>query len=128
MSNTNNLPMTRSQLIDLINYKNKEKIEEIVNQIYNGVINHAKHSTEPVYHHEIPRTFTINKVYLENMNEILDNLKMLFPECNITHTLLSKGIDGKLYDIAKINDNILPLINSTLNNSYIVIDWTMNFL
>ena len=121
MSNPNDLPvMMRKQLINLNNYKNTENIEEIVTHIYNDVINHAKHSIDSVYHFEI-----LNKFYIINMNEILYNLQKLFPDSNITHTLLSKGSDGKLYDIAKLDDTILPLVNSALDHSYIVIDWSL---
>ena len=120
MSTSTNLPiMIRKQLLDLINYKHTENIQEIVSHIYNNVINHAKHSIEPIYHYEIP-----NKFYVENMDEIIYNLQKLFPDSNITHTLLSKGSDGKLYDIAKIDDTILPLITTALDHSYIVIDWS----
>jgi hypothetical protein len=36
---------------------------------------------------------------------------------------MAKGSDGKMYDISKIDDSILPLINSVNKESYIVIDW-----
>ena len=121
MSTSLNLSIImRKELLNLINYKYTVNIQEIVSHIYNDVINHAKHSIEPIYHFEIP-----NKFYIENMNEIVYNLQKLFPDSNITHTLLSKGSDGKLYDIAKIDDTILPLVNTTLDHSYIVIDWSL---
>ena len=72
MSNSNDLPvMMRNQLLDLINYKNKENIQEIVSQVYNDVINHDKHSIETVYQYEIPKIFLINKFYIENINKII---------------------------------------------------------
>ena len=72
MSNSNDLPvMMRNQLLDLINYKNKENIQEIVSQVYNDVINHDKHSIDTVYQYEIPKIFLINKFYIENINKII---------------------------------------------------------
>ena len=121
MANINDLPvLMRKQLLDLVNYKHTENIQQIITHIYNDVINHAKHSIDSVYHFEIP-----NQFYIKNMNEIVYNLQKLFPDSYITHTLLSKGSDGKLYDIAKIDDTILPLITTALDHSYIVIDWSL---
>ena len=56
--------------------------------------------------------------------DILSGLQEVFPDCSVVHTLLARGKNGKLYDISKIDDTILPLINVALNESYIVIDWT----
>jgi hypothetical protein len=58
------------------------------------------------------------------MCEILRILKELFPKCSVRHTLVSLGKDGKLYDISKINDDILSCINEFNKNSYIIIDWS----
>ena len=58
------------------------------------------------------------------ITDIISGLQELFPDCSIVHTLLARGKNGKLYDISKIDDTILPLINVALNESYIVIDWT----
>jgi hypothetical protein len=58
------------------------------------------------------------------MPDILAGLKELFPGCDVTHTLLSKGTDGKFYDISKLDDKVLPFVNRALDRSYIVIDWS----
>jgi hypothetical protein len=61
---------------------------------------------------------------LNNIADILAELQALFPGCTVTHTLMAKGRDGKLYDLTKMDDNVLPFIDQTLEQSYIVIDWS----
>jgi hypothetical protein len=58
------------------------------------------------------------------MSSILSGLKELFPDAYIAHTLLSKGIDGKMYDVARISDTDLRQISKTNENSYIIVDWS----
>ena len=62
--------------------------------------------------------------YLENMPDILHNLQDLFPDCSISHSIMTKGTDGKLYDVAKLDDTVLPFVDRALDQSYIVIDWS----
>jgi hypothetical protein len=38
--------------------------------------------------------------------------------------LLAPGTDGRLYDVAKITDDVLPLVDSVIKDSYIVVDWS----
>jgi hypothetical protein len=64
--------------------------------------------------------------HMENMPEILRRLHALFPNYHISHTILSRGTDGMLYDIARLNDNTLPLVDSVLEASYIVVDFAKN--
>jgi hypothetical protein len=66
----------------------------------------------------------LNTFYTTNMNDILEQLQELFPGCSVSHAILSRGSDGKLYDISKINDRILQVIITALPNSYIFIDWS----
>lgn len=98
------------------------KINSIVHSIYPQVLKVAKHSTDKVYHHEIH--FAERVFYSTNATAILAGLKELFPDAHIAHTLLARGIDGKLYDIARLNDDTLRLVSKANNNSYIVIDWS----
>jgi hypothetical protein len=58
------------------------------------------------------------------MPEILQALKVLFPDSSVSHTLLAEGKDGKLYDIEKLTDSNLSLVNTALEDSYIFIDWS----
>jgi len=103
----------------------QQRINGIVEHIYNCTVNHAKTTTNTTYNHQIPKlSSAYDPFYSANMPEILTKLKKLFPMCLVTHTLLAQGSNGKLYDISKIDDTILPYISSALENSYIIIDWT----
>jgi len=68
--------------------------------------------------YQVPR----DNFYINNMTKILEELQKLFPNSSIRHTLLATAMDGNLYDIAKINDSILPLLVKALDDSYIIID------
>jgi hypothetical protein len=61
--------------------------------------------------------------YIKNMPDILAGLQKLFPDCSVSHTLLCQGKDGKMYDVAKLDDSILPFVDRALDQSYIVINW-----
>ena len=104
----------------LLNLKGKPLLEQFIINVYMGVLQRA--ATATVYEHCIP--ITNDGFFAKNMKEILARLQEMFPECSITHTLLSRGSDGRLYDIAKADDSVLPLMESVLDNSYIVVDWT----
>jgi hypothetical protein len=62
--------------------------------------------------------------HIKNMNDILAGLRNLFPECAVSHTLLCQAKDGKMYDVAKLDDAVLPFVDRALDQSYIVIDWS----
>lgn len=61
--------------------------------------------------------------HIKNMNDILTALRGLFPDCRVSHTLLCQAKDGKMYDISKLDDAVLPFVDRALDQSYIVIDW-----
>jgi len=37
---------------------------------------------------------------------------------------MARAKDGKLYDVAKLDDAVLPFVDRALDQSYIVIDWS----
>ena len=105
-------------------------INQTVTDIYNRALEHARSKTDKSYNYQISGNISMQNInitrnpkIIENMPDILIKLQELFPDCSITHTLMAKGSDGKMYDISKIDDSILPLINSVNKESYIVIDW-----
>jgi hypothetical protein len=61
--------------------------------------------------------------HMENMPEILSRLRALFPSYHVSHTILSRGKDGMLYDIARLTDHSLPLVETVIEESYIVVDF-----
>ena len=62
--------------------------------------------------------------HITNMSDILAGLEALFPACAVSHTLLCQGKDGKMYDVAKLDESVLPFVDRALDQSYIVIDWS----
>lgn len=62
--------------------------------------------------------------HIKNIPDILAGLRNLFPDCALSHTLLCQAKDGKMYDIAKLDDAVLPFVDHALDQSYIVIDWS----
>ena len=121
----NRIPINLKKMQEL--KQNENKINTIVTTIYDDTVCIAKVSNETLYNYQIPfneETQSSDNFYIQNIDTILNKLKKLFPECSVSHTLLAKGKNGKLYDISKINDDILPLIDTTLKQSYIVIDWS----
>jgi hypothetical protein len=66
----------------------------------------------------------LDPFYIENMRDILSGLQELFPGCSVSNTTLSKGTDGKFYDISTLDEKVLPFINRDLDQSFIVVDWT----
>jgi hypothetical protein len=104
------------------------KINTIVRTIYDDTVCIAKNYKETLYNYQIPfneKTQSSDIFYIQNIDIILNKLKELFPGCSVSHALLARGKDDKLYDISKIDDKMLLLIDTALNNSYIVIDWSI---
>jgi hypothetical protein len=62
--------------------------------------------------------------HIKNMPDILTGLRDLFPGCSVSHTLLCQAKDGKLYDVATLDEAVLPFVDRALDQSYIVIDWS----
>lgn len=117
-----------------------QQVKQIVQQVYQAAVQTARSTTNTSYNHQVPRgpahqyqnniTNRVNQdivtdpFYVKNMPDILVGLQVLFPGCDVSHTLLSKGTDGKMYDISKLDDKVLPFVNRALDQSYIVIDWS----
>lgn len=123
------LPMPRYVMRQLkAKYDESQRIEGVKNRvqmIYNAAVHAARYTSETSYNFQLPQDgHQTDPFYLKNMPEILAGLQELFPGCAVSHTLLSKGTDGKMYDISKLDDKVLPFVNKALDQSYIVIDWS----
>jgi hypothetical protein len=58
------------------------------------------------------------------MKLILDGLRLVFPECLVEHATLVRAQDGKLYDISKLDEKMIPFIDMQQRTEYIVVDWS----
>ena len=103
-----------------------QQVKHIVQQVYQAAVQTAKSKTDTSYNHALPPAHDnmSNSFYRKNMPDILVGLQVLFPGCDVSHTLLSRGTDGKFYDISKLDEKVLPFVNRALDQSYIVIDWS----
>lgn len=119
-------PISRDALRGL-----KVKVEEesrlrqvrvIIDNIYAQAINVAKTKSDTAFNVPIPPS--TDSFHLKNISDILSGLQTLFPDCTVSHSILCKGTDGKLYDISKLDDRVLPFVNRALDQSFIVIDWS----
>ena len=61
---------------------------------------------------------------IANLGEILAGLQALFPDCIVEYAILTKGQDGQLYDVSKMDKQVLPFVGLKASAPYIVIDWT----
>lgn len=123
-----NQPFSRNDLQQLKAKTDEEnrlkQISIIVNQIYSTVINQARTQTITSYNYQIPQ-HTPNQIFYENnKDDIISNLKTLFPDCSIDYKMLSRGNDGKMYDITNIDEKMRPFINRQHDQVHIVIDWS----
>jgi len=96
-----------------------QMVQSLVSSLYEAAIHTAQTTTQTFFYYPIPGHAGI----VENMADILAQLKPLFPGCKVSHSLLSRGTDGKLYDIENIQDKDLPLLTA-VDKSYIVIEWS----
>ena len=98
------------------------QINQIVNQIYSTAINQARTQIITSYNYQIhPQNSTF---YENNKDDIINGLKTLFPDCSIDYKMLSRGNDGKMYDITNIDEKMRPFINRQQDQANIVIDWS----
>jgi hypothetical protein len=106
-------------------HKRLNMINKCVNSIYNSLINQASSSTLTSYNYQINQVPSTDYEFIKiNKNDILNGLKVLFPDCLIEFKILSRGIDGVMYDVSNIDEKISPFINRQNDREYIVIDWS----
>ena len=89
---------------------------QIVNTISRRVIRKMQRVKTTSYYHSIS--------HAESIPYVLTNVKQRFPGVCIKHTLLSKGTDGKMYDISTLNDTTIHLVSKVEEDSFILIDWS----
>lgn len=118
-------PISRIDLQQLKAKKDEQnrlnQINQIVNHIYSVVVNVAGSKIVTSYNHPIPRQA---EFYEKNKDDIINGLKTLFPDCLIDYKMLSRGNDGKMYDITNIDEKMRPFINRQHDQVHIVVDWS----
>lgn len=121
-----NQPFSRNDLQQLKAKTDEQtrltQINNTVSNIYHELINQAKTKTITSYNYQIHQQ--CSALYEKNKDDIINGLKTLFPDCSIDYKMLSRGNDGKMYDITNIDEKMKPFINRQNDQTYIVIDWS----
>jgi hypothetical protein len=99
------------------------RVNEIVKTTYGNAINQAKSNISTSYEQNITGRDE-EKFILLNMTDILKGLQELFPGCHVMKKRLVRGQDGKMYNMAFMDEKVLPLIDHRFSKDYILIDWT----
>jgi len=117
------IPMSRDQMRGLKAKKDRVKylqtMKNHVTHIYRAAIDAAESFGHTSYSFCIDPDYSNVDYgfYRDNMEEILSGLQVLFPDCYVTHTMMSAGPDGKMYDVSKMHC-------VTEGKECIVIDWS----
>jgi hypothetical protein len=119
-------PIFREQLLGLKAQADEEtrlqNVKGFAQNIYQQVKHAATTTTQTRYQQLVHNhgQFSVR----DNMPDILDKLRGLFPDSKVEFKSLSRGQDGKMYDIADIDERMKPFINIQFNQDFIVIDWS----
>ena len=100
-----------------------DKVNQIVKTTYEYAISQAKSYISTSYEQNVSERADANFV-LSNMTDILKGLQELFPGCLVMKKRIVKAQDGKMYDMAFMDEKVLPFVNQSHSRDYIVIDWT----
>jgi hypothetical protein len=125
-------PISRDSMRLLKSETDKEnhinRLNEIIEYIYNGAVNTAKTSNKTSYYYSTYRKDESEEFYMVNMFEIISTLQSLFPECSVRNTPMIIGRDGSLQDMSKMDKMFINFyIRNNYDNrmhEYIVIDWS----
>lgn len=99
------------------------RVNEIVKDTYGHAIYQARSGISTSYHQNVTGRDE-EKFILSNMTDILKGLQELFPGCLVMKQRLVMGQDKKMYDMAFMDEKLLPFIDHSFSKDYIVIDWT----
>jgi hypothetical protein len=108
----------------------KRQFESLIKYIYNKAVTKASTSSIKTHKEVItinPKEYTmsVNGISFERSQivDIVNRLRELFPSCLVEHKMLSRGQDGKLYDISKL-DGVLPFVDRKNDQACFLIDWS----
>jgi hypothetical protein len=120
-------PVSRAYLLGLKAQTDEERrvkyVEQYVSNIYSQAKQTAETSNQTSFQYKVQEY--IGQIAIrDNIFDILSRLRTLFPDSSVEFKSLSRGQDGKMYDIAHIDEKMKPFINPQYNQNVIVIDWS----
>jgi hypothetical protein len=96
------------------------QIHRIVSSIYGNVLRTAETTNATLC--SIPIN-TSDPFTRSNLQDTLTELKIVFPDCSIEHSM--KGKDGKMYVISQMDVNqVLSAVHQGGNQEFIIVDWS----
>lgn len=148
-SATSRLPtISRETLRGLKAQKEEERRQEniggIVMNIYRQVVQVASTTTDTSYAYPFPKsdhwqarekkaakkTFDGTPIgdnepfFMDNIEDIIEKLQALFPDCAIRYTGLVTAQNGKKYDTSTLDEAMLSFINRDSEHLHLIIDWS----
>ena len=126
-------PLSRQYLLGLKAKTDEEtrmkNVQQYAQHIYQQVKQTATTTTQTRYEQQVqpdngnPHAYGyFNTRY--SMPDILDRLRSMFPDSKVEFKSLSRGQNGKMYDVADIDERMKPFIDNRFNQDFIVIDWS----
>lgn len=106
----------------------RHHINIIVSRIYEAAVKQAKTSKETIFKNEIKKGNYGPQVrdpeydfIMDNIDEIIYNLNIAFPECSVQLKKYTYMNDGNPVDVSSISDITTRVLKC---KTYIVIDWS----
>jgi hypothetical protein len=126
--------------------KRQENVRKIVKLIYNHVVSAAKSSivtsytvqlqitdpraavkkvisAMPASEHTTLHPFDMSLIF-ENRDEVIQQLRSLFPDCDVGIKTLSRGANGQYYDASTLDESALRFIDKRYDQTHLVVDWS----
>jgi hypothetical protein len=104
------------------------RLSVIISEIYRGAIEQARNSKETVFKYEIVKSIYGPQVrdwnydfMMDNIDLIIYNLNVSFPECSVQLKKFTTMSDGTLIDLSTISDTTTSALKCKY---FIVIDWS----
>jgi hypothetical protein len=104
------------------------RLSVIISEIYRGAIEQARNSKETVFKYEIVKSIYGPQVrdwnydfMIDNIDEIIYNLNVSFPECSVQLKKFTTMSDGTIVDVSTIGNTTERILKC---KTYIVIDWS----
>jgi hypothetical protein len=96
-----------------------KKVDDEVKRIYTLVLDYAKVATMPFFTVEIPvESYDI-------VHDVIYELNVVFPDCTFLRKVLTRGVDGSMYDSAlSVDQNGIRLQKKQFHKLYITVDWS----
>lgn len=125
LQNMNLIPMTRNELQSMKSVideeKRKQRVKTTVASIYRQVQYIASKTTRNKYSYT---NITDMKFIKQNIDEIMKELQMLFPDSRISFSKVRMRALDDYVEVSEAEERMLELMNQKNTEQAIVIDWS----